>query len=114
MTDMSRQEVINNIGYIAAKKSREYVEQRKSYGVNDPYMLNEIEEAYYEGMVQSENFWHPASELPPVDENGNSQDLIVICGTMNLHYDLPRWSSVVGGVWGDKDVEWWCYPPKEK
>ena len=56
--------------------------------------------------------WQPASELPPVDENGNSQDLIVICGTMNLHCDLPRWSSVVGGVWGDKDVKWWCYPPK--
>lgn len=57
--------------------------------------------------------WRPASELPPLDENGNSQDLIVICGTMNLHYDLPRWSQVVGGVWGDKDVKWWCYPPKE-
>lgn len=58
--------------------------------------------------------WHPASELPPLDENGNSQDLIVICGTMSLHYDLPRWSSVVGGAWGDKDVKWWCYPPKEE
>jgi len=58
--------------------------------------------------------WYPASELPPVDENGNSQDLIVICGTMNLHCDLPRWSSVVGGVWGDKDVKWWCFPPEKE
>jgi hypothetical protein len=59
--------------------------------------------------------WRPGSELPPLDKkNGNSQDLIVICGTMNFHCDLPRWSSVVGGVWGDKDVKWWCYPPENK
>lgn len=58
--------------------------------------------------------WHSANELPPLDKDGNSQDVIVICGTMNLHYDLPRWSSVVGGTWGDKDVKWWCYPPKEE
>ena len=57
--------------------------------------------------------WRPASELPPLDENGNSQDVIVICGTMNFHCDLPRWSAVVGGKWGDNDVKWWCYPPKE-
>ena len=57
--------------------------------------------------------WHPASELPPVNEIGESQDVIAICGTTNLLCDLPRWSAVVGGVWGDKDVKWWCYPPKE-
>ena len=64
--------------------------------------------------VKYPNGWHPASELPPLDENGNSQDVIAICGTTNLLCDLPRWSSVVGGVWGDKDVKWWCYPPKEE
>lgn len=58
--------------------------------------------------------WRPASELPPVDENGNSQDVIVICGTMHILCDLPRWSSVVGGVWGDEDVKWWCYPPRKE
>ena len=57
--------------------------------------------------------WHPASEFPPVDENSNSEDVIVICGTMNFHCDLPRWSAVVNGVWGDKDIKWWCYPPKD-
>lgn len=57
--------------------------------------------------------WRPGSELPPLNKDGNSQDLITICGTMNFHCDLPRWSSVVGGVWGDKDVKWWCYPPEE-
>ena len=58
--------------------------------------------------------WHPASELPSLDENSNSKDVIVICGTTNFHCDLPRWSAVVGGVWGDKGVKWWCYPPKEE
>ena len=60
--------------------------------------------------------WHPASKLPPLDEDGNSQDVIVICGTVNSYFDvpLPRWSKVVNGIWGDKDVKWWCYPPKEE
>lgn len=57
--------------------------------------------------------WHPASELPPLDEKGYSDDLIVICGTCNTFFDLPRWSQVVEGVWGDSSVKWWCYPPKE-
>lgn len=57
--------------------------------------------------------WHPASELPPLDKDGNSQDVIVICGTTNLHFDLPRWSQVVEGIWGDSNVKWWCYPPTE-
>ena len=60
--------------------------------------------------------WHPSSELPPLDKDGNSQDVIVICGTVNSYFDvpLPRWSKVVNGIWGDKDVKWWCYPPKEE
>lgn len=58
--------------------------------------------------------WHPASELPLLDKDGNSQDVIVICGTTNLHFDLPRWSKVVNGIWGDKDVKWWTCPPEEE
>lgn len=57
--------------------------------------------------------WHPASELPPLDEKGYSDDLIVICGTSNAFSNLPKWSQVVEGTWGDNDVKWWCYPPKE-
>jgi len=121
---MDRQEIINNIGYIADKKAKEYVEQRKSHGVNDPYMLNEIEEAYYEGMVQSENFWHPASELPPVDKNGNSGELIAITSDGNLmrvyfHYESDKYNFwVESDDWNKQvqygvNVKWWCYPPKE-
>ena len=71
--------------------------------------------AFIDGAERTNNYfgWHPASELPPLDKDGNSQDVIVICGTMNLHYDLPRWSSVVNGIWGDKDVKWWIVPPQK-
>jgi hypothetical protein len=118
---MDRQEIINNIGYIADKKAKEYVEQRKSHGVNDPYMLNEIEEAYYEGMVQSENFWHPASELPPLDKNGGSGLVYALCKVFSKEYGeyldkvLYR-VRVMHGKWEPEDieVEWWCYPPKEE
>lgn len=39
---MSRQEDFDT-------QSDKYVEMRKSFGVNDPYALKEIGEAYYEG-----------------------------------------------------------------
>ena len=60
--------------------------------------------------------WHPASESPQLDKDGNSQDVIAICGTVNSYFDvpLPRWSKVVNGIWGDNNVKWWCYPPEEE
>lgn len=39
---MSRQEDFD-------KQSDEYVDRRKSFGLNDPYALKEIGEAYYQG-----------------------------------------------------------------
>lgn len=60
--------------------------------------------------------WHPASELPPLDGKKNSKPVIAICGIpdpLNYGRVLPRFSAVVGGVWTDKDIKWWCYPPKE-
>jgi len=39
---MNRQEDFNT-------QSDKYVEMRKSFGVNDPYALNEIGEAHYQG-----------------------------------------------------------------
>lgn len=40
---MSRQEDFNN-------QTDKYTNERKSFGVNDPYALKEIEEAYYQGI----------------------------------------------------------------
>lgn len=60
--------------------------------------------------------WHPASELPPLDGKKNSKPVIAICGIpdpLNCGRVLPKFSAVVGGVWIDKDVKLWCYPPKE-
>ena len=60
--------------------------------------------------------WCPASELPPLDKKKNSKPVIAICGIpdpLNYGRVLPRFSAVVGGVWIDKDIKWWCYPPEE-
>ena len=114
-----------NDGYqCAVKKAKEYVEQRKSHGVNDPYMLNEIEEAYYEGMVQSENFWHPASEPPVFDEFNDNKEVIGVWKCQNLSecfgtipYKVADYVQYKNGKWlyGDTSVpvEYWCYPPKK-
>lgn len=65
--------------------------------------------------IKSDQFgWHPASELPPVDEFGESKYLIA--------YDLDDYAfsafySRKKG-WCDDDgrenleIEWWCYPPQ--
>lgn len=55
--------------------------------------------------------WHPASELPPVDENGNSPALIAITsdGFLMRVYFNQESNEYSYGV----NVEWWCYPPKE-
>jgi len=67
--------------------------------------------------------WHPASELPPVDRNGNSKLMVVIDdnGLPNYAYfhsdDLAKF-WVKAGDWNIQQpilsVKWWCYPPKEE
>lgn len=39
--------------------SEKYKDERKLYGVNDPYALNEIAEAYYEGMHKADETMIP-------------------------------------------------------
>lgn len=39
--------------------SEKYKDRRKSYGVNDPYALAEIDEAYYEGMCKADETMIP-------------------------------------------------------
>ena len=66
--------------------------------------------------------WHPASELPPVDRNGNSKLMVVIDdnGLPNyayFHSDNLAKFWVKAGDWNMQQpilsVKWWCYPPKE-
>lgn len=67
--------------------------------------------------------WHPASELPPVDRNGNSKLMVVIDdnGLPNyayFHSDNLAKFWVKEGDWNLQQpilsVKWWCYPPKEE
>jgi len=67
--------------------------------------------------------WHPVSELPPVDRNGNSKLMVVIDdnGLHNyayFHSDNLAKFWVKAGDWNMQQpilsVKWWCYPPKEE
>ena len=57
--------------------------------------------------------WHPASELPPVNENLISKLVLCWCVDSTFHTLEPKLGRVWRGEWGTKDVKWWCYPPKE-
>ena len=46
---MTREEVENNVGYWQEKANLEYIRQRQEHGVNDPYMITEIDEAFDAG-----------------------------------------------------------------
>jgi len=76
--------------------------------------------AGYDDAVKDFSMWHPASELPPVDENGSS-DLVYALGKVfskgfGEYIDkVPCRVRVIHGKWAPEDieVEWWCYPPEE-
>ena len=65
--------------------------------------------------------WHPASELPQLDEN-ESSDLVYALGKVfskefGEYIDkVPCRVRVIHGKWAPEDIEvkWWCYPPKEE
>lgn len=69
--------------------------------------------------------WHTASELPPVDENGNSGELIAITCDNNLMKVYLHYESKEYNFWVESDdwnkqvqygvnVKWWCYPPEKE
>ena len=64
--------------------------------------------------------WHPASELPPLDEDGCSGEVVVIASEDNDTFrhgpmvDKPSTSMVIDKEWDNPNVKWWCYPPKEE
>ena len=68
--------------------------------------------------------WHPASKLPPVDENGNSPELIAITWDGYLMRAYFHQESEEYSFWVESDdwnkqakygvnVKWWSYPPEE-
>lgn len=52
------------------KKSKDYRKHRESYGIKDPVYLDEIEEAYYQGMVDANKYPRWIS----VEDDGNPID----------------------------------------
>lgn len=46
---MTREDIENNVGYWQGKANLEYIKQRQEHGVNDPYMITEIDEAFDAG-----------------------------------------------------------------
>lgn len=100
--------------------------------ITEPYCFeNEQEEQWYKvGLREGADAaikqlgWHPASEAPPIKENGKSEWLVsyVECDnnraaflrdTVNVYYDseTKTWLD----AWGDVQcVEWWSVPPKKE
>ena len=58
--------------------------------------------------------WHPASELPPVDENLISELVLCWCVDSTFGTLEPKLGRVWRGEWSIKDVKWWITTPEEK
>ena len=56
--------------------------------------------------------WHPASELPELNEYGNSELVYALYGTNNSRL-LPIISCVIEGKWHDDNIKWWIEQPKK-
>ena len=74
------------------KKSKDYRKHREAYGIKDPVYLDEIEEAYYQGMVDADKYprWISVNdELPPTsDKDDKSDDYLTVDsdGDKNVGY----------------------------
>ena len=62
--------------------------------------------------------WHPASELPPIGENGNSTDLIAIDEdnepikvSYSKFYKCWVMADVTAESFDKITIKQWCYPP---
>lgn len=84
-----------------------------------------INAAYKHADETNPNGWRPASELPTVDENGNSPELIAITWDGYLMRVYFHQESEEYSFWVESDdwnkqvkygvnVKWWSYPPEEE
>ena len=123
---MSREEITNNEGYAQEKANLEYIRQRQEHGVNDPYMITEIDEAFDAGYDKGYQYaqTHPnwisvEDKLPP--ENGKTQQSISVWATDGLtsgefryNFDTKTWTD----MWGDPfDITHWMplpQPPRKE
>lgn len=102
---MSREEITNNEGYAQEKANLEYIRQRQEHGVNDPYMITEIDEAFDAGYDKGYQYaqTHPnwisvKKELPP-----KRNDPLVISDEVFIHTSGGHYLSA---VYDHQDKEW--------
>lgn len=117
---MNREEITNNVGYAQEKANLEYIRQRQEHGVNDPYMITEIDEAFDVGYDKGYQYaqTHPnwisvKKELPP--ENGKTQQSISVWATDGLtsgefwyNFDTKTWTDMFGDPF---DITHWIPRP---
>jgi len=71
---MTREDIENNVGYWQEKANLEYIRQRQEHGVNDPYMITEIDEAFDAGFDKGYQYavqhpqWIPVNEKLPKEK----------------------------------------------
>lgn len=87
------------------------IAQRKGVTISPEHCKIWVEEL---SKFMQESGWHPASELPPVDEDGNSEKVVGIRVFPEGIPTGPFFVKVVDNEWNVKYVTWWCYPPKEE
>jgi hypothetical protein len=66
---MTREEITNNVGYAQEKANLEYIKYRQEHGVNDPYMITEIDEAFDAGYDKGYQYAQTHPNWISVDEN---------------------------------------------
>ena len=74
----------------AAEKSKQYRDYREQCGIKDPVMLNEIEEAYFEGYHQAEKdlelMWKDIELIVNIDLDTNHEEAITGSRKNKEHY----------------------------
>jgi hypothetical protein len=118
---MNREEITNNVGYAQEKANLEYIKYRQEHGVNDPYMITEIDEAFDAGYDKGYQYakTHPnwisvKDKFPP--ENGKTQQSISVWATDGLtsgefryNFETQTWTD----MWGDPfDITHWMQLPQ--
>jgi len=105
---MTREDVENNVGYWQEKANLEYIRQRQEHGVNDPYMITEINEAFDAGYDKGYQYalqhqWIPVEEtnqLPPKIEGEEITEYYWVAGLYGRWYDVLRY-DYRDGRWSD-------------
>jgi hypothetical protein len=92
--------------------------------IRDLETANETLIKYGTKVTVFQEHWRPVSEIPHVDENGNSKVLFAVdkfgCLERVYYHEEPERNLGYWVVSRDYnlpelvfDTKWWCYPPKE-